>query len=257
MEDDLLPVLLLRLAVIQVVHDRVLHPPDAERLDTEGIEINVSYDLTQQFDVVVNGCRVPREIAEDNNRAVRLEGQIGLHGASAAEVVLRHVRVPREHRLGVDTAGRGIARRTLEAAGVGVAAQSVGIATAALEDALAYGRERRAFGHALVDFQTIQWRLADMATAVEAARLLTLEAAFLQDLGLPHASQVAMARLVAAETAMTLATQAVQVHGGYGYTREFAVERYFRDAATLGVAAELVERERLAIAERLLGGAAP
>jgi len=189
-------------------------------------------------------------------RAVRLVGQIGLHGASAAEVVLRHVRVPREHRLGVDTAGRGIARRTLEAAGVGVAAQSVGIATAALEDALAYGRERRAFGHALVDFQTIQWRLADMATAVEAARLLTLEAAFLQDLGLPHASQVAMARLVAAETAMTLATQAVQVHGGYGYTREFAVERYFRDAAALGVPAEMAERERLAIADRLLRGAA-
>ncbi|TMA45914.1 MAG: hypothetical protein E6J83_07275 [Deltaproteobacteria bacterium] len=165
--------------------------------------------------------------------------------------------MPRANRLGVDAAGRAIARQTLEAAGVGVAAQSVGIARAALEDALAYARERRAFGHALVEFQAMQWRLADMATAVEAARLLTLEAAFLQDLGLPHASQVAMARLVAAETAMTLATQAVQVHGGYGYTREFAVERYFRDAATLGVAAELVERERLAIAERLLGGAAP
>ena len=190
-------------------------------------------------------------------RAVRLEERIGLHGASGADVVLTHVRVPRANRLGVDAAGRAIARQTLEAAGPGVAAQSVGVAGAALADALAYARERRAFGHALVEFQATQWRLADMATAVEAARLLTLEAAFLQDLRLPHSSEVAMARLFAAESAMTLATQAVQVHGGYGYTREFAVERYFRDAATLGVAAELVERERLAIAERLLGGAAP
>jgi len=188
-------------------------------------------------------------------RATRLEKRVGLHGAPGAEVVLRHVRVPREHRLGVDTAGRAIARRTLEAAGVGAAAQSVGIAAAALEDALAYARERRAFGHALVEFQAMQWRLGDMATALEAARLLTLEAAFLQDLRLPHANQVAMARLFAAETAMTLATQAVQVHGGYGYTREFAVERYFRDAAALGVPAEVAERERLEIAERLLRGA--
>src|SRR5439155_16578968 len=133
-------------------------------------------------------------------QAVRLEERVGLHGAPGAEVVLRHVRVPRAHRLGVDTAGRAIARRTLEAAGVGVAAQSVGVARAALEDALAYARERRAFGHTLVEFQAIQWRLADMATAVEAARLLTLEAASLQDLRLPHSSEVAMARLFAAES---------------------------------------------------------
>ena len=189
-------------------------------------------------------------------RVVRLEERIGLHGAPGAEVVLTHVRVARANRLGGDTAGGAIARQTLEAAGPGVAAQSVGVAGAALADALAYARERRAFGHALVEFQATQWRLADMATAVEAARLLTLEAAFLQDLRLPHSSEVAMARLFAAETAMSLATQAVQVHGGYGYTREFAVERYFRDAAALGVPAELVEREKHAIAERLLRGAA-
>ena len=189
-------------------------------------------------------------------RVVRLEERIGLHGAPGAEVVLTHVRVARANRLGGDTAGGAIARQTLEAAGPGVAAQSVGVAGAALADALAYARERRAFGHALVEFQATQWRLADMATAVEAARLLTLEAAFLQDLRLPDSNQVAMARLFAAETAMSLATQAVQVHGGYGYTREFAVERYFRDAAALGVPAELVEREKHAIAERLLRGAA-
>src|SRR5207247_10614481 len=98
-------------------------------------------------------------------------------------------------RLGVHTAGGAIARQTLEAAGPGVPAQSVGVAGAALADALAYARERRAFGHALVEFQATQWRLADMATAVEAARLLTLEAAFLQDLRLPDSNQVAMARL--------------------------------------------------------------
>jgi len=148
-------------------------------------------------------------------------------------------------------------RQTLEAARIAVAAQSVGVACAALDDALAYARERRAFGHTLADFQAIQFRLADMATAVDAARLLTLEAAFLQSAGLPHANEAAMARLLAAETAMQLATQAVQVHGGYGYTREFAVERYFRDAATLGVAVETAEAERLGIAGRLLREANP
>jgi alkylation response protein AidB-like acyl-CoA dehydrogenase len=182
--------------------------------------------------------------------------RIGLHGAPATDVTLTHVRVPRAHRLGVDSAGRGIARRTLETARIAAAAQSVGVARAAVDDALGYARERRAFGQALADFQGIQWRLADMATAVEAARLLTLEAAFLLDVGQPAANEATMARLLATDTAMQLATQAVQVHGGYGYTREFAVERYFRDAATLAVPADTAERERLAIAERLLRGAA-
>ncbi len=172
-------------------------------------------------------------------RPLRSMERIGLRGAPGAEVALTHVRVPRENRLGVDSAGRAIARQTLEAA------------------PLAYARERRTFGHVLADFQAIQFRLADMATAVDAARLLTLEAAFLQSARRPHANEATMARLLATETAMQLATQAVQVHGGYGYTREFAVERYFRDAAALGVPAETAERERLGIAERLLRDATP
>ena len=190
-------------------------------------------------------------------RPLRSMERIGLRGAPGAEVALTHVRVPRENRLGVDSAGRAIARQTLEAARVAAAAQSVGVARAALDDALAYARERRTFGHVLADFQAIQFRLADMATAVDAARLLTLEAAFLQSARRPHANEATMARLLATETAMQLATQAVQVHGGYGYTREFAVERYFRDAAALGVPAETAERERLGIAERLLRDATP
>src|SRR6266550_2659590 len=141
---------------------------------------------------------------------------------------------------------------------IGLAAQAVGIARACVEDSLAYARERRAFGRALAEFQAAQFRLADMATAVEAARLLTLHAAFLKDRGLPYTKEAAMAKLFAAETAMTLATQAVQMHGGYGYTREFAVERYFRDAKITEIYEGTSEIQRLVIAGQLIreaGGA--
>src|SRR6266481_3316640 len=121
-----------------------------------------------------------------------------------------------------------------------------------VEDSLAYARERRAFGRALAEFQAAQFRLADMATAVEAARLLTLHAASLKDSGLPYTKEAAMAKLFAAETAMTLATQAVQMHGGYGYTREFAVERYFRDAKITEIYEGTSEIQRLVIAGELI-----
>ncbi|HSV06985.1 MAG TPA: acyl-CoA dehydrogenase family protein, partial [Candidatus Binatus sp.] len=111
---------------------------------------------------------------------------------------------------------------------------------------------RRAFGQAIVEFQGTQWRLADMATAVEAARLLTLRAAFLKDRGLPYTKEAAMAKLFAAETAMSLAIQGVQLHGGYGYTREFAVERYFRDAKITEIYEGTSEIQRLVIASQLL-----
>jgi len=129
---------------------------------------------------------------------------------------------------------------------------AVGIARAALEDSLAYVQQRRAFGQAIAEFQGTQWRLADMATAVEAARLLTLRAAFLKDRGLPYTKEAAMAKLFAAETAMSLAIQGVQLHGGYGYTREFAAERYFRDAKITEIYEGTSEIQRLVIASQLL-----
>jgi butyryl-CoA dehydrogenase len=183
---------------------------------------------------------------------VRIEEKMGIRGAHSAQLAFTDLRVPRENVLGLESEGFKVAMKTLDGGRIGIAAQAVGIARAALEDALAYAQERRAFGQALVEFQGTQWRLADMATAVEAARLLTLRAASLKDRGLPYTKEAAMAKLYAAETAMTLATQAVQVHGGYGYTREFAVERYFRDAKITEIYEGTSEIQRLVIASQLL-----
>ena len=185
---------------------------------------------------------------------VRVEEKMGIHGALSAQLAFTDLRVPRENLLGPEQEGFKAAMKTLDGGRIGIAAQAVGIARAAFEDSLAYSRERRAFGRAVADFQGTQWRLADMATAVEAARLLTLRAAFLKDRGLPYTKEAAMAKLFAAETAMTIATQAVQLHGGYGYTREFAVERYFRDAKITEIYEGTSEIQRLVIASQLLRG---
>jgi len=183
---------------------------------------------------------------------VRVEEKMGIRGAHSAQLAFTDLRVPRENLLGEEGGGFKVAMKTLDGGRIGIAAQAVGIARACVEDSLAYARERRAFGRALAEFQAAQFRLADMATAVEAARLLTLHAAFLKDSGLPYTKEAAMAKLFAAETAMTLATQAVQMHGGYGYTREFAVERYFRDAKITEIYEGTSEIQRLVIAGELI-----
>jgi hypothetical protein len=187
---------------------------------------------------------------------VRVEETMGIRGAPSAEVALVGLRVPQENLLGRESEGLEVAMKTLDGGRIGIAAQAVGIARAALEDSLAYAQQRRAFGQTLAGFQGTQWRLADMATAVEAARLLTLRAASLRDRGLPHTREAAIARVFATEAAMTLATQAVQLHGGYGYTREFAVERYFRDAKCTEIHEGSSEIQRGAIAAELLREAA-
>ena len=183
---------------------------------------------------------------------LRIEEKMGVRGAHSAQLALTDVRVPRENLLGEEHGGFRVAMQTLDGGRIGIAAQAVGIARAALEDSLAYVKERRAFGQRLADFQGLQWRLADMATAVEAARLLTLRAAFLKDRGLPYTKEAAMAKLYAAETAMSSAIQGVQLHGGYGYTREFAVERYFRDAKVTEIYEGTSEIQRVVIASQLL-----
>src|SRR5579885_3341089 len=182
----------------------------------------------------------------------RIEEKMGMRGAVSAELALTDVRVPAAGLLGGEGQGLAVAEQALDGARIGLAAAAVGIARAAFEATLVYVGARRAFGQRLADFQATQFRLADMAAAIEAARLLALEAAFLQDRGVPHAKEAAMAKLYAAETAMTVATQAVQLHGGYGYTREFPVERHFRDAKMAALAEGTSASERLAIATHLL-----
>ncbi|HXJ33631.1 MAG TPA: acyl-CoA dehydrogenase family protein [Candidatus Eisenbacteria bacterium] len=183
---------------------------------------------------------------------LRVEEKMGLHGAHTAQLAFTDLYVPRENLLGGEDEGFKVAMKTLDGGRIGIAAQAVGIARAAFEDALAYAQERRAFGQALAEFQGTQWKLSDMALAVEAARLLTLRAATLKDQGIPCTKEAAMAKLYASEAAMNVATQAVQIHGGYGYTREFAVERYFRDAKATEIYEGSSEIQRLVIAGQVL-----
>jgi butyryl-CoA dehydrogenase len=141
--------------------------------------------------------------------------------------------------------------QTLDGGRIGVASQAVGIAQASLDASVKYARERVQFGKPIAEFQAIQWMLADMKAAIEASRLLTLRAAWLKDQGQPHGPEAAMAKLIASRTARECADRAVQIHGGYGYTKEFAVERYYRDAKVTELYEGTSEIQRIVIANSL------
>jgi butyryl-CoA dehydrogenase len=185
----------------------------------------------------------------------KVEDKLGLRASDTAEFVFEGCRVPAGNRLGAEGEGFKIALRALDGGRIGIAAQAVGIARAALEAATAYAKERRAFGVPIGQHQQIQWMLADMATGVDAARLLTWRAAVLKDRGKPYGTASSMAKLFAAETAMRVATDAVQVHGGYGYIKEYPVERFFRDAKITQIYEGTSQIQRLVIARSLLEGA--
>jgi butyryl-CoA dehydrogenase len=184
---------------------------------------------------------------------VRNEDKMGIHGAHSAQLSFADLRVSRECLLTGEGQGFKVAMKTLDGGRIGIAAQAVGIARAALEESLKYAGQRRAFGAPIGSFQAIQWKLADMAVEVDAARMLTLQAASLKDAGKVHTKESAMAKLFAAETAMKAAVEAVQIHGGYGYTKEFKVERFFRDAKITEIYEGTSEIQRLVIAGQVLG----
>jgi butyryl-CoA dehydrogenase len=182
----------------------------------------------------------------------RVEDKMGIHGAHSAQLSFSDLRVPRENLLMGEGDGFKVAMKTLDGGRIGIAAQAIGIARASLEASLKYAQERTTFGNPLANYQAIQWKLADMAVEIDAARLLTLQAASLKDAGKSCTKQSAMAKLFAAETAMKSATEAVQIHGGYGYTKEFKVERYFRDAKITEIYEGTSEIQRLVIAGQVL-----
>ncbi|HZY59197.1 MAG TPA: acyl-CoA dehydrogenase family protein [Candidatus Binataceae bacterium] len=184
---------------------------------------------------------------------VRNEDKMGIHGAHSAQLSFSDLRVSRDCLLTGEGQGFKVAMKTLDGGRIGIAAQAVGIARAALEESLKYAGQRRAFGAPIGSFQAIQWKLADMAVEVDAARMLTLQAASLKDAGKVHTKESAMAKLFAAETAMKAAVEAVQIHGGYGYTKEFKVERFFRDAKITEIYEGTSEIQRLVIAGQVLG----
>jgi alkylation response protein AidB-like acyl-CoA dehydrogenase len=180
------------------------------------------------------------------------EKKMGIRGSSTTTLTLDNVRVPAVDRLGAEGEGFKIAMSTLDGGRIGIAAQAVGISQACLDASLKYAKERKQFGKPIADFQAIQWKLAEMATDLEAAKLLILQAARLRDEGKPHAKEASMAKLFASTVCNKAANEAVQIHGGAGYCRDFPVERYFRDAKITEIYEGTSEAQRMVITKALL-----
>ena len=186
-------------------------------------------------------------------RITREEEKLGLHSSTTSDLVVQDARVGRDRLLHEEGRGFRVAMGTLDGGRIGIAAQALGIAQAAYEVARAYAVDREQFGRRIGDFQAIQWKLADMATEIDAARLLTYRAAWLKQEGRPHAVEGAKAKLFASEMARRQTAEAIQILGGYGYTREFPVERYYRDAKITEIYEGTSEIQRLVIARSILG----
>jgi butyryl-CoA dehydrogenase len=178
--------------------------------------------------------------------------KLGLHSSDTAEVIFENVTVPARNLIGEAGAGYGQTLQVLEGGRIGIAGWAIGMARGAMEDAAAYAKERRQFGHPIADFQAIQWMLADMATRIEASWMLTCRAAILRDKNLAYGRAASMAKLYASETAVWTTIKAVQIHGGYGYVTEFPVERYMRDAKLSEIGEGTSEVQRMIIAKSLL-----
>jgi len=185
----------------------------------------------------------------------KVEEKLGLRASDTAEFLFEDCRVPVANRLGDEGLGIKIAMSSLDSGRIGIAAQAVGIARAALEDATAYARERRTFGQAIANHQAIQFKLADMATEVDAARLLTWRAATLKDKGARFTTEASMAKVFASEVANRVAKEGVQIFGGNGYVEDFPAERHFRDAKITEIYEGTSEIQRMVIANNLLKGA--
>lgn len=185
-------------------------------------------------------------------RVSRIEEKMGLHSSVTAELALEDCRVPAENLLGGEGRGAAVAFRGLDGSRIGIAAQAVGLAQRALDLAVQYAGQREAFGKKISEFQAIQFMIADMATQVEAARLLSYRAADLYDRGMPYSKESAMAKLFASEAANRIAYLALQIHGGYGYSQEYEIERIYRDARVMTIYEGTSEIQRLVIARNLL-----
>ncbi|MBI1796808.1 MAG: acyl-CoA dehydrogenase family protein [Candidatus Eisenbacteria bacterium] len=182
----------------------------------------------------------------------KAEDKMGLRGSDTVSLTLQDLEVPVEQRLGAEGDGFRIALSALDAGRIGVGAQSLGVAIAAFEEAVAYAQQRQAFGQPLAKIQAIQFKLAEMERRIQCARLLIQRAAWLKDAGRPFAREASMAKLYASEAATWITHQAIQVHGGYGYVKEYAVERYYRDARVMEIYEGTSEIQRLVIARSLL-----
>ena len=176
------------------------------------------------------------------------EDKLGIRASSTTELIFENCVVPKENLIGKEGKGFGIAMKTLDGGRIGIAAQALGIAEGAYEEAVKYMKERKQFGRSLSAFQGLQWMIADMETKIEAAKLLVYKAAWLKQNKLPYSVDAAKAKLFAAEVAMDVTTKAVQIHGGYGYTKEYPVERMMRDAKITEIYEGTSEVQKMVIA---------
>lgn len=195
-------------------------------------------------------------IIEKNSPGVTVgakENKLGIRGSDTHSIMFQDVKVPKENRIGEDGFGFKFAMKTLGGGRIGIASQALGIASGAYELALKYSKQRKAFGKEISQHQAIQFKLADMATQIEAARLLCLKAAWEKDQHLDYTLSGSMAKVFASETAMWVTTEAVQVHGGYGYVKEYHVERLMRDAKITQIYEGTSEVQRIVISRSILG----
>lgn len=180
------------------------------------------------------------------------EKKLGIRSSDTVSLSFQDCIVPEANRIGEEGFGFKFAMKTLDGGRIGIAAQALGIARACLEASIAYSRQRKAFDHPISDFQAIQFKIADMATNIDAARLLILNASALKDAGKPFAKTAAMAKLFASRVAVESALEAIQIHGGYGYIKDYAVERYLRDAKITEIYEGTSEVQRIVISRALL-----
>jgi alkylation response protein AidB-like acyl-CoA dehydrogenase len=185
-------------------------------------------------------------------RSDHKENKLGMRASETASVVFEDCHVPAENLLGNEGEGFLQAMKILDGGRISIAALSVGIAQGAYEAAIKYAKERQQFGRPIAEFQAIQFKLADMATQIEAARLLTLQAAYLKDNDKRVTKQSAMAKLYASEVAVRVSEESVQIHGGYGYTKDYPAEKYWRDSKLCTIGEGTSEIQRLVIAKQLL-----
>jgi butyryl-CoA dehydrogenase len=198
---------------------------------------------------------VPKETPGFKVTHVETKTKLGLRASPTADLAFERCRIPKDHLIGKRGDGWNQAMKTLNSGRIGIAAGAVGVARAALEAAVKYVKERKAFGRPIGDFQLVREMIAQSALEIDAARLLTLRAAQMRDLGLDNTLEVSMAKLFGAQMAQRVTDWAIQVHGGYGFSGDFDVERYFRDARILGLYEGTNEIQKLIIADRTLGPA--
>jgi alkylation response protein AidB-like acyl-CoA dehydrogenase len=185
----------------------------------------------------------------------KAEDKMGIRGSNTAALEFDECEVGEGALLGELNGGFRIAMMALDGGRIGISSQALGIARAALEESVRYAKDRRQFDRPIADFQATQWKLADMAAEIDAAHLLSMRAAWLKDMGRPFSREASMAKLYATEAAVRVCNRAVQIHGGYGYTREFAAERHLRDVRVTTIYEGTSEVQRIVIARHVLSGA--